>query len=446
MELSKEQQLAYTCYKEGYNVFITGPGGSGKSELIRLINKDAINRYKRISITAMTGCAAILLSSDMHTSKPSTLHSWAGIGLGNAPIDKLLETIRSNRYLLRKWKETQILVVDEVSMLSLKLFRLLNEIGKIIRQNNRPFGGIQLVFSGDFFQLPPVGNDNDEDSQKFCFECEEWNEVFDPLRQVQLQKIFRQQHLAFTKILNQIRVGRVTQRTIDYLGSIVGREYENNLVVAPTKLFATRKKVDALNKQKMDELTGVQKDYQITSHIMAQSKYSPKECEDELTYLLRSVNCSNTLSLKVGASVMCVVNVKSVTGTLMLWNGSQGIVTGFDDGDLPIVHFNNGLIRTMNYHTWESDKIEYVSVSQIPLILSWAMTIHKCQGTTLDAAEIDAGGDIFEHGQTYVALSRVKSLEGLYLSDFDAFKIQVNVAAAEYYANLEKEWTSRIVM
>jgi ATP-dependent DNA helicase PIF1 len=165
MELSNEQQLAFQKYTEGRNVFITGPGGTGKSELIRRIYQHASSRFKDIHVCALTGCAAILLNC-----KAKTLHSWSGIGLGNSPIDSLIKKIKGSKFLRALWKDTDILVVDEVSMLSLKLFNLLNEIGKVIRGNQKPFGGIQLVFSGDFFQLPPVGDYLEPDTQRFCFE------------------------------------------------------------------------------------------------------------------------------------------------------------------------------------------------------------------------------------------------------------------------------------
>jgi len=152
MELSREQQLAFDKYVRGENIFITGPGGSGKSALIKLINKHAYDNFKDIHVTALTGCAAVLLNC-----KAKTLHSWAGIGLGNGTTEDLIFKIKHSKFSKSIWKSTDILVVDEVSMFSLKLFNMLNDIGKAIRHNQKPFGGIQLIFSGDFYQLPPVG-------------------------------------------------------------------------------------------------------------------------------------------------------------------------------------------------------------------------------------------------------------------------------------------------
>ena len=170
MEFSKEQQLAFDKYIKGDNIFITGPGGSGKSALIRLINDDGYKKFKNIHVTALTGCAAVLLNC-----KAKTLHSWAGIGLGNGTLEQLVTKIKKNKFTKALWRNTDILVVDEVSMLSLKLFNVLNAIGKAVRNNQKPFGGIQLVFSGDFFQLPPVGDHLEPDTQQFCFESEDWN-------------------------------------------------------------------------------------------------------------------------------------------------------------------------------------------------------------------------------------------------------------------------------
>jgi ATP-dependent DNA helicase PIF1 len=162
MELSEEQKQAFNKYVRGDNIFITGPGGAGKSALIRMIYADAYSKFKDIHVTAMTGCASILLNC-----KAKTLHSWAGIGLGNGTTEYLINKIKKNKFLKAIWKATEILVVDEVSMLSLKLFEMLNAIGKAVRGNSKPFGGIQLIFSGDFFQLPPVGDKDEPDTQRF---------------------------------------------------------------------------------------------------------------------------------------------------------------------------------------------------------------------------------------------------------------------------------------
>jgi len=173
MELSREQQIAFDKYIGGHNIFITGPGGSGKSALIKMIYKHANSLFKDIHVTALTGCAAVLLNC-----KAKTLHSWANIGLGNRTIEQLIMKIRKNKFAKALWKGTDILVVDEVSMLSLKMFDMLNAIGKAIRGNFKPFGGIQLIFSGDFYQLPPVGEKEEPDTQRFCFESNDWNSVF----------------------------------------------------------------------------------------------------------------------------------------------------------------------------------------------------------------------------------------------------------------------------
>jgi ATP-dependent DNA helicase PIF1 len=165
MELSPEQHIAFEKYKRGKNVFITGPGGSGKSALIKCIYQDAKNMKKNIQVCALTGCAALLLGC-----KAKTVHSWSGIGLGNGQPEHLVARVKSNKYSAASWKKTDILVIDEVSMLSLKLFDLLNKIGQSVRQYPRPFGGIQVIFSGDFYQLPPVGTHGEPDTSRFCFE------------------------------------------------------------------------------------------------------------------------------------------------------------------------------------------------------------------------------------------------------------------------------------
>jgi ATP-dependent DNA helicase PIF1 len=440
MELSKEQQLAFDKYVQGHNIFITGPGGSGKSALIRLINDHAYKKFKDIHVTALTGCAAVLLNC-----KAKTLHSWSGIGLGNGTIEQLITKIKKNKFAKALWKGTDILVVDEVSMLSLKLFDVLNAIGKSVRNNMKPFGGIQLIFSGDFFQLPPVGDHSEPDTQRFCFESEDWNAVFHPSCQIQLVKIFRQTDEKYSTILNQIREGKIKRKSNDLLLEYVGRSFDPNLVAEPTKLFPTRNKVENINNTKMSSLHGDEKEFKIKylkdlemtkTERSARYEYTEKDIQIELDFLAGNLICEKEMKLKIGAQVMSIINIQSDRG-LDVCNGSQGIITGFCDiTGCPRVKYNNGVEMIMTRNIWVSDKIPGIGVSQIPLILAWALTIHKSQGATMDAAEIDVGSGIFECGQTYVALSRVKSLDGLYLTSFDAKRIRINKKVQSFYENL----------
>ena len=440
-EFSKEQQIAFEKYLKGNNIFITGPGGSGKSALIQKIFEHAYHQFKDIQVTALTGCAAVLLNC-----KAKTLHSWAGIGLGNASLEQLVLKIKKNKFAKSLWRSTDILVIDEVSMFSLKLFELLNSLGKIIRNDARPFGGIQLIFSGDFYQLPPVGNKDDVDSSRFCFESDQWNSIFHKDDQIQLVKIFRQKDEIYSTILNQIREGVIKRKTNDLLLQYVGRPKSPDLVTEPTKLFPTRSKVEQINIQKMGCLEGDIKDYEIkyvTDLEMTKAEkqermhFNDKDIQMELDYLNGNLLCDKLVRLKKGAQVMCIINMRSESGDVMVCNGSQGIVVDFCSiTGCPRVKFNNGVEMIMFRHVWESEKIPGIGISQIPLILAWALTIHKSQGASMDAAEIDAGSGIFECGQTYVALSRVRSLNGLYLTSFDAKRIRINKKVKEFYDSL----------
>jgi ATP-dependent DNA helicase PIF1 len=437
MELSKEQQIAFDKYIQGKNIFITGPGGSGKSALIRKIYTHAYNENKNIYVTALTGCAAILLDC-----KATTLHSWAGIGLGNGSVDSITKKIKNNKFASTTWRNTDILVVDEVSMLSRKLFDLLNAIGKALLNKNKPFGGIQLIFSGDFYQLPPVGNKEEPETMQFCFESDDWYSTFHHDCQIQFKRIFRQSDEVYATILNQIREGKIKRKSNDLLMKYVDRELSPSLIVEPTKLYPTKNKVIQINTNKMNMLNNEERVYvlrKVTTLEMSKNErtirqqYSNEAIQKELDYLMNNLICEQELTIKIGAQVMCVINIKSDT-EILVCNGSQGIVIGYCEiTGYPIVKYNNGKKIVMNRYTWFSDKINGVGISQVPLILAWALTIHKSQGATLDAAEIDVGSGIFECGQTYVALSRVKSLDGLYLTSFDVSRIKISKKVQDYY-------------
>jgi ATP-dependent DNA helicase PIF1 len=441
MELSREQQIAFDKYVQGHNIFITGPGGAGKSALIRMIYQHAYSRFKDIHVTALTGCAAVLLNC-----KAKTLHSWAGIGLGNGTVEQLVNKIKKNKFAKALWRGTDILVVDEVSMLSLKLFNTLNEIGKAVRGNFKPFGGIQMIFSGDFFQLPPVGDKDEPDTQRFCFESDDWNSVFHRDCQIQLVKIFRQTDEIYSTILNQIREGKIKRKSNDLLLQYVERPFAESLVAEPTKLYPTKNQVEQINVMRMSALQGEAKEFKIKylkdlemtkTDRAKRIEFTEKDIQVELDFLAGNLMCDKEMKLKIGSQVMCIVNIKSEQGDVLICNGSQGIIKEFCEmTGLPKVKYNNGIEMLMGRHSWESEKIPGIGVAQVPLILAWALTIHKSQGATMDAAEIDVGSGIFECGQTYVALSRVKSLDGLYLTSFDAKRIRINKKVKEFYESL----------
>jgi ATP-dependent DNA helicase PIF1 len=440
MDYSEEQIKAFTAYSQGKNIFVTGPGGTGKTALIKYIQKDAARKGFNIQVCALTGCAAVLLEC-----KAKTLHSWAGIGLGKGTFDQLVTKISKNRFLKGNWKGTDILVVDEVSMMSQKLLELLDAIGKAIRKDSRPFGGIQLIFSGDFYQLPPVGDKDDIETSKFCFESTLWSQTFSRENHIQLTKIFRQTDPVYQKILNQIREGRLKRSSNEMLLHSVGREILDNLCIRPTKLFPTRNKVDQVNTREMNALNTEEQEFKLKYHsdlemtateLLKRRQFSKEQIQTELLYLKGNLRCDEVVKLKIGSQVMCIINIELENGET-LCNGSQGVITRLSEQGLPVVKF--GAFETvMGYHVWPSENIPGIGVSQLPLILAWALTIHKAQGATLDIAEIDAGSGIFECGQTYVALSRVKSLEGLYLTSFDASKIKVSRRVQEFYLSLEE--------
>ena len=258
MEFSNEQKWAFEKYLKKENIFITGPGGTGKSALIRYIQKDAQRKGFEIQVCALTGCAAVLLEC-----KAKTVHSWAGIGLGNGEPEQLIRKIFKNKILRANWRATDILVIDEVSMMSQKLFELLDIIGKAVRRSQQPFGGIQLIFSGDFYQLPPVGSKEEPETCKFCFESPLWTTTFPLKNHVQLVKIFRQNDELYQRILNQLREGKLKRSSNDILMQNVNKSFPEDMQILPTKLFPTKMKVTNINACEMSNLDGEEYEYKL---------------------------------------------------------------------------------------------------------------------------------------------------------------------------------------
>lgn len=454
-ELSLEQKEAMSAYAAGKNIFLTGPGGSGKTELIKRMVAFSQAQGKKVQVCALTGCASVLLNCHA-----KTVHSWAGIGLAAAPNEEIVKKINGNKYKKNNWTVPNILIIDEISMMSLKLFDLLDLIGRRVRSSpGSSFGGLQLVFSGDFYQLPPVGNT--PETSAFCFESANWKSTFPCI--IQLKTIFRQTDPQYTKILNQVRVGKLYKSSLECLMTHVDKPLPATF--KPTILLPRRKDAELINASEMAKLTSVGKTYKrlraqeselaTASSSNHNNKWKPKkiaevvgnntteiQLENEYNFLVNNIIADEELVLKIGAQVMCIANIDTgmeASGASdnnnnnIIVNGSQGIVVDFN-GELPVILFNNGVKRIIGYHIWASEVHPSVGVKQIPLIHAWAITIHKSQGVTLDMAQIDAGSNIFECGQTYVALSRVKSLAGLYLTALNPQKIRVNHKVQQFYA------------
>lgn len=434
-DLSEDQYDAFQRCLKGQNVFITGPGGCGKSYLLHTIVKAFSETQRRVQVCAMTGTAAILLDCNA-----KTLHSWSGIGQGKGEHQRIVTSIALNKFKRKAWKNTDVLILDEVSMLSKHLFELLDEIGKRVRNNGMPFGGMQLIFTGDFLQLPPVPDKGDPDSALFCFQSPLWKETFD--YQLLLDKVFRQKNPRYVELLHQIREGAISKSNMRLLEQ---RIVKTNELQHITMLVSRRSDADKINNHNLAKLQGKVLPYCCncvfdqaaldevntkSNSLFNVKRYSQKEKDHEYQYLKKNARFEETLQLKIGARVMCIVNLDMDNG---LCNGSTGYVVGFNFEKMPVVEFDNGIKRIIKPHAWNSDKIEGLSIEALPLILAWAITIHKSQGATLDKARMNLGNDIFAEGQMYVALSRVKSLEGIYLTGFNPRRIRANKEAIAFY-------------
>ena len=437
MELSLEQQQAMTSFESNKNIFLTGPGGTGKTALIKKMVESCKAKGRKVQVCALTGCAAVLLNC-----QAKTLHSWAGIGLANGPADLIVKRVVTNKFKASAWKKIDVLIIDEVSMMSQKIFDMLDIIGRVVRKiPNSPFGGLQIIFSGDFYQLPPVIREEDQQNDVtaacFCFESPQWQTTFNET--IHLKKIFRQTDVAYTTILNQIRIGKLYKSSLDILTPHIGKPLPATFV--PTILLPRRRDAELINAAELAKLTGEEKIYSMAPiETLPESAKKPlpdisfEQKEMEQNYLMNGIMADKVLVLKKGAQVMCIANIDMESSEPIV-NGSQGIVIDFV-GSMPVVQFNNGARRNVGYHTWNSENVPSIGIKQIPLIYAWAITIHKSQGVSLDMAQIDAGSNIFECGQTYVALSRVKSLQGLYLTAFNPQKIKVNKKVQDFYAKL----------
>jgi ATP-dependent DNA helicase PIF1 len=296
-------------------------------------------------------------------------------------------------------------------------------------------GGLQIVFVGDFYQLPPVFRVGECD--KFVFESPLWNEIVEET--IELKQIVRQSDPVFQKILNEARIGEMSEESIAILKGRQNLPW-NKLTIKPTLLYNYRSQVDIVNEQNLKALPGEKMTFKAEKKdgdkIIDENVKMKATVREAFERLEKNASYKNVLVLAVGAQVMLLKNKNDFSG---LMNGSRGVVVGFELHGTeyePRVQFHSGITISIGRETWESPEDEFkgLRIKQIPLDLAYAVTIHKSQGATLDLALIDIGRSTFEYGQAYVALSRVKSLESLYIWNFEPSVIRANKKVKEFYS------------
>uniref|UniRef100_A0A8D3DCI2 ATP-dependent DNA helicase PIF1 n=1 Tax=Scophthalmus maximus TaxID=52904 RepID=A0A8D3DCI2_SCOMX len=412
-KLNKEQAAVLGAVLSGKNVFFTGSAGTGKSFLLKRIMGSL--PPKSTFSTASTGVAACHIGG-------TTLHNFAGIGSGSAPLEQCIE-LAQRPAVLQHWTTCRHLIIDEVSMVEAQFFDKLESVARSVRRSTQPFGGIQLIICGDFLQLPPVSKGKEKAS--FCFQARSWRKVIQV--NMELTEVRRQTDQSFISLLQAVRVGRVTEEVTAKLLKSAYHHIEKDGILA-TRLCTHKDDVELTNENKLQQLPGSVRVF---------------EAHDSDTALVKTIDVhspvSRLIQLKVGAQVMLTKNLDVSRG---LVNGARGVVVAFDSGKhgLPRVRFLCGVTEVLKPERWvfKSSGGIHLSRQQLPLKLAWAISIHKSQGMTLDCVEISLAR-VFESGQAYVALSRARSLEGLRVMDFDPRVVRADPDVLLFYKKLRKE-------
>ncbi|CAM5136673.1 unnamed protein product [Eretmochelys imbricata] len=413
MRLSQEQSIVLSAVLTGKNVFFTGSAGTGKSYLLKKIVGSL--PPKSTYATASTGVAACHIGG-------TTLHAFAGIGSGKAPLDQCIE-LAQRTGVRQHWLSCQHLIIDEISMVEGKFFDKLEAVARAVRKRDDPFGGIQLIICGDFLQLPPVSKGNEE--TKFCFQAKSWRKCIHV--NMELTEVRRQTEKSFISLLRTVRLGRCTDEVTKQLMQTATNRVERDGILA-TRLCTHRDDVELTNERRLQQLPGEMHSYEAVDSDPMLVKAIDAQCP-----------VSRCIQLKPGAQVILTKNLDVSRG---LVNGARGVVVEFEaDGKgLPQVRFLCGVTELIRLERWvfKGPSGIYLSRQQLPLKLAWAISIHKSQGMSLDCVEISLSR-VFESGQAYVALSRARSLEGLRVLDFDPNVVRANPYVLQFYNHLQKE-------
>lgn len=411
------QKTALDILKMGHNVALFGSAGTGKSytigQYIDYLTKNKF-KYNQIAVTATTGIAATNING-------ITIHSFSCIGVKEDMTDmKIAELLLKRKKRIEAMLSTKVLIIDEISMLHRKQFELASRIMSIARKDSRPFGGVQLVVVGDFFQLPPVSKKDNKEPEmnrdRFCFMSNTWVEC--NFKVCYLSEQFRTTSSELNEVLNAIRESRIEEKHLEILRSRMIKPTDDQIL----NLYSHNENVDLINFMHLNKLK--------SEAFRFQAKLDGNEIK--VKALLNSITVPENLELKLGAKVMFAKNDPEG----LYANGTQGEIINFikneeyDPPFIPVVKTLKGEIIQAEPAVWEYEEDNRVvaSVKQTPLRLAWAITIHKSQGMSLDQANINLSR-VFEMGAGFVALSRLKTLEGLYIEDFRENSLELNPLA-----------------
>lgn len=402
--MNAEQHRALQLVTHGRNIFLTGAAGTGKTYTVKSIVKWARSTNLHVSVTATTGTAAVLLGG-------KTIHSAMGIGLGTKSVDALVSDTKTHKkWLLQKLVRLQLLIIDEVSMLTAELLDKISKYLSQLRNNLAPFGGVQVVFVGDFHQLGPVDGE-------FCYHSRAWKQM--NVEIITLREIHRQKgDIIFQELLSRARIGALTEDDIDLLKKTSDRVWEGS--IKPTKLFAKNAAVDHINAKEYKQLI---------EHGAKEGVYKTMYSGEKAKTWGASLNVKEEVTLCEGAQVMVTWNI-SVDDQIV--NGTRGVIEE--------LHANSVTIRLMDdrrvvvhMQSIVSEEDSKIYIITMPIRLAYALSIHKSQGCTLDAAELDLGPSIFAEGQAYTALSRARSLDAIRVVDVHEMSFKTSPDVVKFY-------------
>lgn len=394
--MNEKQLEAFYFAKNRNNIFITGSAGTGKSYTIKKIIEYFESNNINYGLTALTGCAASLINGQ-------TLHSFLYLGINNN-LDYIYKNLCKYTPQLNKLKKLDVLIIDEISMMNNELFELINDLFKLIKGNDRLFGGIQLILIGDFYQLPPItGN--------YCFTSPLWEDM--GLKTIILNELIRQKDdIKLQEILEQIREGKLSDENFEILKNLKDTKFTNH--VKPTKLFPVNINVDKINKRSFEKLVKLNNNEIKTYKAYSKTKIDKLESFD--------------IDLTLNAQIMITRNI-SVENHII--NGTRGVIVELKEKSVLIKDINNN-IHEINYYTdLINNKKNYICF--LPIKLAYAISIHKSQGASIDCIEIDLGDDIFVSGQTYTALSRATNINNIRIINIERNSFFINKKILEFY-------------